>query len=323
MPDTALAGASAPGASSLQPFAPGDVFVGATLLDNPTDDHAGRGRILQFDADLRPRGVLWTTDTTHLVYGLTFAPDGTLWAQDPWAWVTIRVGPDGRQRETQSFHQRAFSKVHFLPDGNLLFTEALAGDHQPVPLTTRHPPLPGHRTRLGDGFLYVFTPEGELMAIYEPAYHGGASGSMAITHSALAADGRTLFYVSETGPRLMRFCLADGRQLPDLRHGQDADRTMTHFDLSLRPDGTLLVCMGNRLDALTPDGVWLRTYRLPGFGWAVLDASREAFAYVANWFSGEVIKLDLASGQVLATTTIAPKCIAGLAVYPGPAPAAP
>ncbi len=308
-----------PGTSSLVPFAPGDVFVGATLLDNPADDHAGRGRILQFDADLKPRGVLWTADTTHLVYGLTFAPDGTLWAQDPWAWVTIRVGSDGRQLETQSFHDRAFSKVHFLPDGNLLFTESLVGDHQPLPLTTRHRPLPGHKTRLGDGFLYVFTPDGELVTVYEPESHGGMSGSMAITHSVLSADGRTLFYVSETGPRLMRFSLAEERQLPDLRYGQDADRTMMHFDLGRRPDGTLLVSMGNRLDALTPDGVWLRTWRLPGFGWAVLDATREGLAYVANWFSGEVVKLDLDSGAVLASTVIAPKCIAGLAVYPGPA----
>jgi hypothetical protein len=65
--------------------------------------------------------------------------------------------------------------------------------------------------------------------------------------------------------------------------------------------------------------VWLRTWRLPGFGWAVLDATREGLAYVANWFSGEVVKLDLDSGAVLASTVIAPKCIAGLAVYPGPA----
>ena len=83
-------------ASTLKPFAPGDVLVGATLLDNPKDDHAGQGRIIQFDADLNEKGVLWLTGTTHLVYGLSFAPDGTLWAQDPWAWTTVRVSPDGQ-----------------------------------------------------------------------------------------------------------------------------------------------------------------------------------------------------------------------------------
>jgi hypothetical protein len=76
--------------------------------------------------------------------------------------------------------------------------------------------------------------------------------------------------------------------------------------------------MGNRLDALAPDGAWLRQYRLPGsFGWSVLDATRADVAYVANWFSGEVVKLDLDSGNVLAAVTVAPKCMAGLAVCPG------
>lgn len=68
----------APAESTLQPFARGDVFIGATQLNDPDDDHAGRGRILQFDADLKLRGVLWIEDTTHLVGGLTFAPDNTL-----------------------------------------------------------------------------------------------------------------------------------------------------------------------------------------------------------------------------------------------------
>ena len=56
-------------ASTLKPFAPGDVFVGATLLNNPADDHAGAGRILQFDADLNERACsgyrappTWSTD---------------------------------------------------------------------------------------------------------------------------------------------------------------------------------------------------------------------------------------------------------------------
>ena len=54
-------------ASTLKPFAPGDVLVGATLLNNPQDDHAGHGRIIQLDAELKEKGVLWLTGTTHLV----------------------------------------------------------------------------------------------------------------------------------------------------------------------------------------------------------------------------------------------------------------
>ena len=100
------------------------------------------------------------------------------------------------------------------------------------------------------------------------------TGSMAVTHSVLSPDQSRLIYVSETGTRLMQFDLVNGRQLPDLRRGEDGDRTMMHFDLSLTPDGVLMVCMGNRVDALTPDGVLLRSYALPGFGWSIIDASQ-------------------------------------------------
>jgi hypothetical protein len=302
-------------ASTLQPFASGDVFVGATLLNSATDDHAGLGRILQFDADLNEKGVLWVDGTTHLVYGLTFAPDGTLWAQDPWAWTTVRVEPSGRQMPNLQFDMRAFSKVHFMADGTLLFTESLVGEYQPEPLTTRFRPLPGHRTRLGDGGLWRYTPDGELVEIHEPEVHGGISGSMGVTHSVVSADETRLFYVSETGPRLMQFDLANGCQLPDLRRGTEGDRTMMHFDLSITPDGMLMVCMGNRVDALTQDGVWLRSYRLPGFGWSIIDARCGTHAYVGNWVSGEVAKLDLQTGDIMARVMVAEKCMAGIAQY--------
>lgn len=301
--------------STLQPFAPGDLLVGASLLNNAADDHAGVGRIFQFDADLRPRGVGYLHGTTHLVYGLTFAPDGVLWAQDPWARVTVRIDQTGRQLPVIQFDERAFSRVHFLADGSLLFTENLCGSNQPEPLTTRFRPLPGHRTRLGDGGLWRYLPNGELIAMHEPEVHGGMSGSMGVTHSVLSPDQSRLFYVSETGPRLMQFDLRRGRQLTDLRTAADGDRTMMHFDLSLTPDGLLMVAMGNRVDAMTQDGVWLRNYRLPGFGWALIEASSGTHAYVGNWFSGEVRKLDLNTGETVASVQVAEKCMAGIAQY--------
>ena len=85
------------------------------------------------------------------------------WAQDPWAWTTVRVAPSGQQLPNLQFDERAFSKVHFIADGTLLFTESLDGENQPEPLTTRHRPLPGHRTHLGDGDLWRYTADGELV----------------------------------------------------------------------------------------------------------------------------------------------------------------
>lgn len=302
--------------SRLQPFAPGDVFVGATELNDPDDDHAGRGRILQFDADLNLRGVLWVEGTTHLVYGLTFAPDGVLWAFDPWAWLTVRVTPAGEQLPNRRFAERAFCFAHFLPDGTLWFTESLGGDNQPEPLTTRHRPLPGHDTLLGEAGVYHYTADGELLQRCYPEYHGGMSGSMAITHSVLAPDNRTLIYVSETGPRLMRYDLQDGRQLEDLQRFPD-DRRNMFFDLVLSRAANLLVCRGDRVEVLDLEGLLLQRYDLEGHGWSVIGTTSPDTAYVANWFSGEIVRIALDSGEVTASARIAPKCIAGLAQYPG------
>ena len=304
--------------SMLQPFAPGDVFIGATLLNNPDDDHAGLGRVLQFDEDLNPKGVLWVEGSTHLISGLGFAPDGTLWAFDAWAWIAIRVSPDGRQLENRQFAQRAFSSVQFLDDGRLLFTESLDGNNQPLPLTTRHKPLPGETDKLGDGDLYIYDDTGELQQVFDPQVHGGMSGSMAVTHATMAEDGRRLIYVSETGPRLMQFDLQQGRQLDDLQQFPPDSGEM-FFDLTAATGERLLVTRGARVDILDQSGKELGRVPLDGFGWSIVAAGRDGnSAYVGNWFTGEVVRLDLDSGEILARTEIAPKCIAGIAQYPGP-----
>lgn len=52
-------------ASTLKPFAAGDIFLGCTYLMNvPGDDHAGEGRILQYDRNRVPKGTLYTEGTT-------------------------------------------------------------------------------------------------------------------------------------------------------------------------------------------------------------------------------------------------------------------
>jgi len=304
-------------AEGLQPFARGDVFVGATELNDPHDDHAGRGRIIQYNADLHPKGVLWVEGTTHLVYGLNFAPDGTLWAFDPWAWIAVRVTPAGKQLPNWQIASRPFSKAHFEAAGTLLLTEAVDGDNQPLPLTTRHPVLPGETTKLGDGDIYRFDTAGNLLQVFDPEVHGGMSGSMAVTHSVLSADGGSLIYVSETGSRLMRYDLTHDRQLPDIR-SYAADERQMYFDLATMSDKRLLISMGNRLDLLSESGTELRSYPLEGFGWSTLAlAPDEAFAYVGNWFTGELVKVDLDSAQFQATTPVAEKCMAGIAVFSG------
>jgi len=79
----------------MKPFAPGDIFLGCTYLCNPDDDHAGEGRILQYDRNMVPKGTLYTEGTTHLVVNLRFGPDGVLWGFDAFAHAVVRVATMG------------------------------------------------------------------------------------------------------------------------------------------------------------------------------------------------------------------------------------
>ena len=80
--------------NTMKPFEDGDVFLGCTYLNDETDDHKGDGRILQYDKSLQPKGVLWTEGTEHLVIGLTFDRQGTLWGFDMHNHIVVRVSPD-------------------------------------------------------------------------------------------------------------------------------------------------------------------------------------------------------------------------------------
>src|SRR3990170_3429217 len=146
--------------STMQPFAKGDIFAGATLLNREDDDHAGDGRIIQFDSNLKEKGVLWTEGTTHLVGGLSFAPDGTLWAFDSNSYTVIRVSPEGRQLPRIKFADRAFSNVNFAKDGTIYLGEHLVGNtirlRPGTTLGTTLPKLPG-TDRFGDGHLFRFS----------------------------------------------------------------------------------------------------------------------------------------------------------------------
>ncbi|NKB42852.1 MAG: hypothetical protein GKS03_01110 [Alphaproteobacteria bacterium] len=309
-----------PAVSNLQPFAKGDVFLGATFLNNPDDDHAGRGRILQFDQDLNFKGTLWIDDTTHLVGGLNFAPDGTLWAFDSFAWKVVRVTPEATLLPTKSFADRPFGSVQFLPNGNFALVEYLKGSAQPENLTTRYPYLPDDPENVGQGKIYVYDKTEALVQTLEPDVHGGVSGSMGATHTALGSDGKTLIYTSETGPRLMQFDLESGAQGEDLMTlppGDGRGPPPMVFDVKSMDD-KLVMPLGTKLSVLTESGEVIQDVPLPGFGWALAAAGTDqTYAYAANWFTGDVVKVSLETGEVLAQVTIAPTSLSGLIQFHG------
>ncbi|MEP7243783.1 MAG: hypothetical protein ABI885_08855 [Gammaproteobacteria bacterium] len=304
--------------STLQPFASGDVFVGSTVLDGAGDDHAGRGRILQYDAQLRKKGVLWLTETTHLVGGLEFDRAGRLWVFDSQAFVVLTVARDGRV-ERRDFGRRPFSNVNFAADGSLYLAEHVSGANIKAEIQARMgtylEKMPG-TDRLGDGHVWHFSADGTLLRELTTQVHGGIGGFMGVTMSALSPDESTLIYCSETGPRLMRYDLDNVRQLPDLQCLPEGEREM-FFSMDYGPQGRLYVSRGNRVDLVAPDGRTIVSYPLEGQGWATLKAAADGrHLYLGNFFSGKLVKLELESGEhVEVADTGVQRSLAGIAEY--------
>jgi sugar lactone lactonase YvrE len=311
--------------STIQPFAAGDVLVGATLLNNAEDDHAGDGRIIQYDSDLNEKGVLWTEGTTHLVQGLKFAPDGTMWAFDSQNYTVLRVSPEGKQLPNIVFPTRSFSNVCFDPDGTLILGEHLVGAEIKLPpdrpLGTTLPFMPGTE-RFGDGHVFRCTTEGELVKEYATETHGGMPGFLGVTSSALAPDGKTLLYLSELGNRIFRYDLEADKQLSDLvTYPPDSWIMAIAVAYAANGDLTMIRAGGGSFDFLILDeeGNVTREYKMEGAGWASLGFSADPdVALIGNFFTGELAKMDLASGDIIATADVGvERGMAGIAQYPG------
>jgi len=312
--------------STLQRFEKGDVFVGATLLNNPDDDHAGDGRIIQYDAELNEKGVLWTQGTTHLVGGLKFGPDGNLWAFDSSEYAVLRISPAGEQLPTIKFADRSFSNVNFLPDGSIVLGEHLVGKEIRLPpdrpLGTTLPFMPG-TDRFGDGHVFRFTMDGEQLREYATETHGGMPGFLGCTTATLAPDNRTLVYCSELGTNVYRYDLEADEQLPNLITYEDGSGNMS-IAPAYMPDGRLLYMMANFkkgfcLQSLADDGDVTQSWDMPGPGWAALGTSIEKnVAFIGNFFTGSFMKFDLDSGESInSAETGVQRSLAGIAQYPG------
>lgn len=311
--------------STLKPFVKGDVFVGATQLNNADDDHAGRGRILQFDAQLAPKGELWLDETTHLVGGLKFDSKGVLWAFDSHSFVVLNIHPDGRVVRRPEFGTRAFSHVNFAADGTLLMGEhVVGGSIRPevqARMKTTLPFMPGTQ-RFGDGHVFRFTADGTLVKEYGTETHGGMGGFLGVTMSTLSPDQKTLVYTSETGARLMRYDLVSDRQLPDLQAVMPPfppGPPPMFFGMVCGADGTVYALRGGSIHLVDASGTTTRQIPLEGFGWALIDLAGDGHhVFVSNFFTGEVAKINLQSGaKVGSIATQAPKAVAGIVEYKG------
>lgn len=303
--------------SSLTPFEPGDILVGATLLNDPDDDHAGTGRIIQYDRNLKEKGELRMAGRSHLIGGLRFDPEGRLWAFDSQEFRIFVFDQSAQPVSIPEFDARPFSNVNFFSNGDILLGEHVVGSEITVELGTTIPKMPG-TDRYGDGHMFRYSAAGELTKEYATETHGGMGGFLGVTMSALAPDEKSVVYASETGPRLMRYDLDNDRQLPDLISYPEGQREM-FFAMAYDNEGRLMVTRGDRIDVVDNAGQVVRSYPLEGFGWAMICPCADASAVLTtNFFNGEVAKVSLADGSMIAqANTGVARSVAGVAEYRG------
>ena len=315
-----LAGAAEERDNTFQPFVKGDIFVASTIMDHPTDDHMGTGRIFQYDAQLNLKGELYTKGTTHKIGGLNFAPDGTLWAFAQGTPAVVEIGRDGVQKPVRSFSERSLSSVTFARDGSLYFGEHLQGPNTTIPTNTTVFNLLTGRDVIGDGNIFKFSPDARLLREFHSDTHGGVVGIHGVTSTVLTDDDTRMVYLSETGNRVMQYDLANDRQLPDLRVFDEDENVFMVLTLMPMLDGSLLISTGNGLVVLDKDsGETLRYYDMRSPGWAASGPTVDGSGIiVGNFFTGEVVIISRETGEVVRSSNIGQtNSLSGVAQFPG------
>lgn len=307
--------------STMKPFDKGDIFLGCSYLNDPDDDHKGEGRILQFDKDWKPRGTLYIEATTYLIVGCNFGPDGTLWGFDSQGHVVIRVSPDGKLLDCHTDLGRSFGSVSFDNDNNIYFGEYLIGSE--IWKGTSCKKLPDGR--LGDGNIYKYSPDFELLQVFEADNAPEFTGFKGITHTTMHPSKEFITYTTETGRRLMRYDIVNDRQMEDLDGYPEADpndREDKRWFIAphYMDDGRLLCTASDGLRVYDANGSLAQTVDLPGYGWAqCCQDANDRFALAANIWTGMAARVDLEKGAMIESIdsgfTAPFRSLAGLAVY--------
>jgi hypothetical protein len=323
--------------STMQAFEPGDIFIGCTLLNDPDDDHAGDGRIRQYDRHMEIKGELWTEGGRHYVGGLEFDRDGLLWAFNDH--TVIHVDPKtGRQLPLTKFPSRSFYSASFADDGSIYL-----GEHEnataPPPGVEKLTTIKFVRTAdtgvLGYGNIYKFNSDWQFEKEYEVENEPEFLGFKGCTHSTLHPGGQFITYTTETGKRIMRYDVVNDQQMVDLivyggadysagdvTAGGSAKSSEVVIAVMYLPDGNLLVTHRTSMDMINEAGEVIREYPFEGSGWSNIALCHDdKHVLVNSIWEGIFIKVNLETGEIVGkvdTGFKAPnRCVAGIAVYPG------
>ncbi len=314
--------------NTMQPFAAGDIFLGLTLLNDPDDDHAGDGRIVQYGADLQVKGELWTEGGHHFVGGLEFDNNGLLWAFNDLS--VIHVDPKtGRQLPlSDKFLPRGYRSASFDKAGNVYLGEHMKAEKKPSnPIADRttivFPAIPGEGV-LGYGYIYKYDPDWNLLKVFESETAPEMTQFKGVTHSSLHPSEQFITYATETGKRLMRYDVVNDKQLPDLVTYPDGEGHERDWVIAVKymADGRLLITRGDFMEVLDDEGKVLLSVPLETYGWSDIEACGDGVHCLAsNIWEGTVAKVNVDSGEIVGeidTGMKAPnRCLAGVAECKG------
>jgi len=295
-----------------QLFAPGDIFLGATDVDDSNVDlrkHAGDGRVLHYDANFNLKGEM-RTGMRGLIIGIDVDEQAReLLVCDSQNRAITRFDSAGQKLDPWPFlPARPFGSVMFDRAGR-----AILGVHSDRPGLT--PPGAG-----GHGaFLYRADPRAGTIDELQCDFDGGKFGFHRVTHMYVVPDGSRLIYVSENGRRVMQYDLANSKQLPDVLV-LPPDDTIGTCGLALHPDGLLMMATGSGAAVFDRQGKVVRRIDVPERkGWSRLQRAKDGQSfYISNFFEGIIQRRDLQSFEVLAQHDIGRKySLTGIAEYMG------
>jgi hypothetical protein len=166
----------------------------------------------------------------------------------------------------------------------------------------------------GDRDIYKFDTAGTLLAQYDPAV--GPRGTDWID---LAADQCTMFYTSE-GNDIRRFDVCTNTQLSDFATDFTAPAAATDcYALRIRTNGEVMVACSDRVYRLSATGTVLQQYLAAAYGESFffalnLDPDDMSF-WTAGLNSGDVYRINIATGLLITTFNAAPGGVFGLAIF--------
>lgn len=290
---------------------PGDIYIAATDTEEPLDFRKGvRGacRILHCDHDFRVKAELWTGEI-GLVVGLALAPDGSaLYSSNPQKNSFACFDAAGNRIPGPDFlPTRRFGNMLFDPAGRFLVAvhsfhgEAIADQY-------------------GDGKLVRCDLDDGSFEFFDLEIDGGRGGKHCVSNLALAPDGRTLFYVSEAGRRVLRYDLEARRQLADFLVF-DAEGKDGTYGLGVLNDGRVLMATGTGALLCDLEGRIMRRYDVPAIrGWtrARLAPDGRHF-YLGNFLEGILQRREIETGAIVAAFDLGKKgSLTSVVEYAGP-----